>query len=454
MMAAIDTRPHSAQPETLVVGLGKTGLSCARFLARRGVPVAIVDSRESPPGLEDACIDLPGVPVFTGGFDEAVFAAAGRLVVSPGVPVSQPQVAAARQRGIEILGDIELFAREALAPVVAITGSNGKSTVTTLVGEMARRSGMKVAVGGNLGTPALDLLDSGAELYVLELSSFQLETTRSLRAEAAVVLNISPDHLDRYAGVEEYAAAKASVYRHCEYAIVNFDDPLVRSMSGGRQRTGFTLAEPRADDFGIREKQGRQWICRGAQTLMPAADVLMPGRHNLVNALAALALGTAVGLPFGAMVETLQTFPGLPHRTRFVAEMNAVRWYNDSKGTNPGASIAALEGFDRGDNSRTVLIAGGDCKGADFTDLADAAARYARAVVLMGRDAARIAGTLEDRVPLVRASDMADAVRKAAAAAQPGDRVLLSPACASFDMFRGFEHRGDVFEALVQELAG
>ena len=453
-MAAIDNRPHSAEPETLVVGLGKTGLSCARFLARRGVPVAIVDSRESPPGLEDARVDLPSVPVFTGGFDEAVFAAAGRLVVSPGVPVSQPQVAAARQRGVEILGDIELFAREAAAPVVAITGSNGKSTVTTLVGEMAKRAGMKVAVGGNLGTPALDLLDSGAELYVLELSSFQLETTRSLRAEAAVVLNISPDHLDRYAGVEEYAAAKASVYRGCEYAIVNFDDPLVRSMSGGRQRTGFTLAEPRADDFGIREKRGRQWICRGAQTLMPADDVLMPGRHNLVNALAALALGTAVGLPFGAMVETLQTFPGLPHRTRFVAEVNSVRWYNDSKGTNPGASIAALEGFDQGDNSRTVLIAGGDCKGADFADLADAAARYARAVILMGRDAERIAATLGDRVSLERASDMADAVRKAAAAAQPGDRVLLSPACASFDMFRGFEHRGEVFETLVQELSG
>jgi len=453
MMTAQDiTTTPGQEPATLVVGLGKTGLSCARYLARRGVAVAVVDSRAEPPGLEDLRRELPAVPVFTGGFDDEVFAAAERLVVSPGVAVTEPHVRAARDRGAEILGDIELFAREAAAPVVAVTGSNGKSTVTTLVGEMARLAGVEVAVGGNLGRPALDLLAPENELYVLELSSFQLETTWSLHAEAAVVLNISPDHMDRYESLDDYAGAKAKIFREAQTAVVNLDDPWVRSMPGGRQRVGFTLNEPRPGEFGVRRLDGRSWLCRGDTHLLAADELLIAGRHNQANALAALALGTAVGLPIGAMLEALRTFPGLPHRTRFVAESGGVRWYNDSKGTNVGACVAALEGFDAGDDSRTVLLAGGDCKGASFDDLVPAAARLARAVVLIGRDADQIAGVLEGRVPLVRATDMADAVKQAATLAQPGDRVLLSPACASFDMFRNYEHRGEVFESLVREL--
>ncbi len=452
MMTAHSFPADSRQPGTLVVGLGKTGLSCVRFFERKGIPVAVVDSRAQPPSLETVRRDLPQVPVFTGSFDDSVFAAADRLVVSPGVPVTEPHIAAAYQRGAEVLGDIELFVREAAAPVVAITGSNGKSTVTTLIGEMARQAGVRVAVGGNLGVPALDLLGPEVELYVLELSSFQLETTRSLHAEAAAVLNVSPDHLDRYPSLEAYAATKASILRGCQHAVVNYDDPLVRGMPGGLARTGFSLGAPSADGFGLLEdRQGKSWLCRGDNRLLPVDEVLVPGRHNLANALAALALGTAVGLPLEAMLHAIREFHGLPHRTRFVAELNSVRWYNDSKGTNPGASIAALMGLDRGDSSRTVLIAGGECKGASFSELAAAVERYARAVVLIGRDADQVAKALKGAVPISRAESMADAVEQAAEMAEAGDRVLLSPACASFDMFWGFEHRGDVFEALVRE---
>lgn len=454
-MAAQDTQQAAGrQPGTLVVGLGKTGLSCVRYLVRHGVSVAVVDSRPEPPYLCALRDELPDVTVVTGGFDPALFTAAERLVVSPGVATADPRIRAAADRGAEVIGDIELFAREATAPVVAITGSNGKSTVTTMVGEMARRAGVRVAVGGNLGEPALDLLSPEVELYVLELSSFQLETTRSLHAEAAVVLNVSSDHMDRYASLDDYARAKASVYLGAGTAVVNLDDPVVRSMPGGRQRSGFTLGPPRPGEFGVRELGARRWLCRGEQGLIAADELRIAGRHNLANALAAVALGTAVGLPLAAMLEVLRDFRGLAHRTRFVAEIGGVRWYNDSKGTNVGATVAALEGLDAGDESRTVLIAGGDCKGASFADLAAAAARCVRYAVLIGRDAGSIAAEFAGRVPLVHADDMADAVDKAAAAARPGDRVLLSPACASFDMFRNFEHRGEVFESLVQERAG
>jgi len=451
MTAADPMTISHRDPATLVVGLGKTGLSCARYLAHRGEAVAVVDSRAEPPALADLQRELPAVPVFTGGFDPEVFAAADRLVVSPGVAVAEPQVRAAAERGAEILGDIELFVRAATAPVVAVTGSNGKSTVTTLVGEMARLAGVKAAIGGNLGQPALDLLAPEVELYVVELSSFQLETTSSLHAEAAVVLNLSPDHMDRYAGVEDYAAAKGKIYRNAQTAVINLDDPWVRAMAGGRERVGFTLEEPRQDEFGLRTRNGQVWLCRGESRLLGVNELLIAGRHNQANALAALALGTAVGLPLSAMLEALRTFPGLAHRTRFVAELAEVRWYNDSKGTNEGACVAALEGLDAGDASRTVLIAGGDCKGASFTELATAAAQFARAVVLIGRDTPQLAAALQGQVTLEQAADMADAVAKAAALARPGDRVLLSPACASFDMFRNYAHRGEVFESLVRE---
>jgi UDP-N-acetylmuramoylalanine--D-glutamate ligase len=436
----------------LVVGLGKTGMSCARFLARRGAAVAVTDTRLEPPGLEAIRRELPDVALFLGGFDRSAFAAAELVVVSPGVSVEEPAIREARARGVPVLGDVELFARSAQAPVAAITGSNGKSTTTMLLGEMARIAGRRAAVGGNLGEPALDLLDPAIELYVLELSSFQLETTESLAPAVATVLNLSPDHMDRYPDLAAYAAAKARIFRSATVAVVNRDDPAVTAMPGGRERRGFTLGEPAAGDYGVRLRDGSPWLCRGDEPLIAAAAVAIPGSHNRANALAALAMGDALGLPPEAMREALRSFRGLRHRTELVAEIDGVRFYDDSKGTNVGATAAALEGFADGTPARTVLIAGGDGKGQDFTALGPLLARTARCVVLIGRDAPLIEAALDPATPRVHARDMAEAVRVAAGQASPGDRVLLSPACASFDMFRNYEHRGDVFAEAVRRL--
>jgi UDP-N-acetylmuramoylalanine--D-glutamate ligase len=444
--------PRPAAARVLVVGLGKTGTSVARFLVGRGVAVAVTDTRLAPPGLDALRRDLPDVALFLGGFDRTAFAAAELVVVSPGVSVQEPLIREARARGVPVVGDIELFAQEAAAPVAAITGSNGKSTTTTLLGEMARIAGRRVAVGGNLGEPALDLLDAAVELYVLELSSFQLETVESLAPAVATVLNISADHMDRYPDLYAYAAAKARIFAHAGVAVVNRDDPRVTAMPGGRWRRGFTLGEPQPGDFGIAARDGAPWICRGTEALMPVREIVIPGRHNLANALAALAMGDALGLPFPAMREALRCFRGLAHRTALVGEVRGVRFYDDSKGTNVGSTVAALEGFDDGGDGRTVLIAGGDGKGQDFAPLGAVIARRARCVVLIGRDAPLIESVLDPATVRAHARDMADAVRLALEAARPGDRVLLSPACASFDMFRNYEHRGDVFADAVRRL--
>lgn len=445
---------HEGSGKTLVVGLGKTGLSCARYLTRMGIPTAVIDSRRDPPGLEALRDECPDAALFLGGFDESVFLAADQLVVSPGVSVEEPQIQAALARGTPVIGDIELFAVAAQAPVVAITGSNGKSTVTTLVGEMAQQAGCEVRVGGNLGQPALDLLDPAAQLYVLELSSFQLETLESLVAEAAVVLNLAADHMDRHGDMANYAAIKSRIYRRARHRIFNRDDARVALMAGAPAAgdLGFGLgAPPGGEDFGLQTRDGRPWLMQGERPLLAADELRIAGRHNLLNALAALALGAAAGLPMGPMLEALRHFRGLPHRTQFVGEQGGVRWYNDSKGTNVGAAIAALEGF-ADDAGKTVLIAGGDCKGADFSELRPVVERTARAVVLIGRDAPLIEAALEGAAPVQRAGSLEEAVALAAERARPGDRVLLSPACASFDMFRNYEHRGESFVRLVEKL--
>ncbi len=432
--------------KTLIVGLGKTGLSCARFFAARGIPAAVIDSREDPPGLESLRSELPDTALFLGRFDPVVFEEAEQLVVSPGVSLKEPLIQQALARGIPVIGDVELFATQAPAPVVAITGSNGKSTVTSLLGEMAQQAGLRVKVGGNLGEPALDLLDEDAQLYVLELSSFQLETTRSLCPAAAVVLNLTPDHMDRYDDVGAYGAAKAVIYQGAHKRIFNLDDAAVMAMrQGGGDDLFFTLGEPETGCFGLRRYEGAVWICQGEQKLMPAADLPVPGSHNRANALAALALGSAIGLRMEGMLAALRRFHGLPHRTQFVAEHQGVRWYNDSKGTNVGACVAALEGLDSETEGKTVLIAGGECKGADFAPLVPVVACAVRAVVLIGRDAPSLERVLTGIVPLYHAEDMDEAVQAAAQQARPGDRVLLSPACASFDMFDNYEDRGRCF---------
>lgn len=434
----------------LVVGLGLTGISCVRHLAARGYDVAVVDTREQPPKLAELRREFPQVAVHTGGLPTALFNDPGLLVVSPGVSVKETGIARALERGADVAGDIELFAREATAPVIAVTGANGKSTVTALAGEMCRQAGLETAVGGNIGVPALSLLmDSEPDVYVLELSSFQLETTASLNARAATVLNITPDHMDRYRDIDEYAGAKARIFRGNGTMVLNTEDPLVMRMrQSGRRVVGFGLGRPlTAQDYGLDEIHGETWLVHGKQPLMPAREVPLAGRHNLANVLAAMALAEAVGVTPEAACVAVRAFKGLAHRTELVTEHRGVRWYDDSKGTNVGATVAALNGM----TAPVILIAGGDGKGQDFSDLKPACVRHARAVVLIGRDAPRIEAALGKAVPMQRAKDMHDAVRIAGELAQAGDVVLLSPACASFDMFRNYEHRAEVFRTAIRE---
>ena len=435
----------------LVVGLGRTGVSAARFLAARGWSVAVTDSRAEPPGLEALRAAVPDAAVFVGGFSETALSYADEVVLSPGVPLADPFVRAAAARGLPIAGDVELFARAADAPVIGITGSNGKSTVTTLVGQMAERAGRTVRVGGNLGIPALDLLDGAPpDLFVLELSSFQLECTRSLRAAAATVLNLSADHLDRYASLDEYAAAKARIYQGSDVAVLNRADPRVAVMPGGASRVTFGPDAPRdGSEWGVIGAGAQAQLACGGAAVLPVAELKLRGTHNAQNALAALALGEAVGLSREAMCEALREFTGLPHRTELVAEAGGVVWINDSKGTNVGATLAAVAGL----AGPLVLILGGDGKGQDFRPLAAALAGKVRAAVLIGRDADAIAGALGARIAQRRALTMEQAVEFAAELAQPGDTVLLSPACSSLDMFESFEHRGRAFAHAVRRIA-
>ncbi|WP_020560355.1 UDP-N-acetylmuramoyl-L-alanine--D-glutamate ligase [Thiofilum flexile] len=434
----------------LVVGLGQTGLSIAQYLASKGLNFKVADSRSDPPGKE--ALNQLGVTIQTqfGAFDPQFFADADCLVVSPGIAVSTPVIKACAERKADIIGDIELFIREAKAPIVAITGSNGKSSVTTLVGLMAERAGWNAYAGGNLGTPALDFLTQPIpDVYVMELSSFQLETTHSLKAKAATVLNVSEDHMDRYASYADYAAAKQVVYQGCEVAVINRDDALVLAMPTDGVRVSFGLDAPQhSHEYGIQTREGESYLAKGEQLLLPLAQMKLPGLHNAANALAALALGEALGLPLAPMLEALQSFTGLPHRTQWVRKLHGVTYYDDSKGTNVGATLAALAGMP----NQTVLIAGGQGKGADFSSLGEVLARKARALVLIGEDRFKIAKVAEGQCPYVFAESMTDAVQKAAQLAQEGDNVLLSPACASFDMFKNYGHRGDCFVQAVLEL--
>jgi len=437
---------------TLIVGLGKTGLSCVRYLSGQGREIAVADSRLQPPGLDELKAGWPDVPVYLGEFDEDLFAGFNELVVSPGISIAEPAIAGAAARGARIRGDIDLFADAADAPIIAITGSNGKTTVTTLVGEMARAAGRNVQVGGNIGTPALDLLDQGADLYVLELSSFQLETTEELGALAATVLNVSDDHMDRYPDKMAYFQAKQRIYRGCKNAIVNLDDALSTPMARDTLRFlcfGFNRVNP--ETFSTRDDDQGTWITWGLDNLLLASELQLMGRHNISNVMAAVALGHAAGLAMEPMLEVARSFRGLPHRCEFVRNLNGVDYINDSKGTNVGATVAAIESLVP-DSGKVILIAGGDGKGADFQPLAEPVAACCRALVLIGRDAGKISEAVGVSVPQYRATSLQEAVSLARQAAEPGDRVLLSPACASFDMFRDYNDRGEQFRALVEGL--
>lgn len=437
----------------IVVGLGKSGMSLVRFLAQRGVAFAVADTRENPPELATLRRDYPQVEVRCGELDVEFLCRADELYISPGLALATPALQQAAARGVKLSGDIELFARNAKAPIVAISGSNAKSTVTTLVGEMAAAAGKRVAVGGNLGTPALDLLNDDVELYVLELSSFQLETTDQLNAEVATVLNVSEDHMDRYSGLPAYHLAKHRIFRGARQVVVNRQDALSRPLMGeGLPCWTFGLNKPDFKAFGLREENGEKYLAFQFENLMPVRDLKIRGAHNQANALAALALGHAVGLPFDAMLSSLRTFTGLAHRCQWLRERDGVTWYDDSKATNVGAALAAIEGLGADIAGKLVLVAGGDGKGADFSALRAPVAAHCRAVVLLGRDAELLAKALGDEVPLIRVKTLDEAVQQCAELAREGDAVLLSPACASLDMFKNFEERGRLFAQAVEAL--
>jgi len=441
----------------LVLGLGDTGLSSLRWLAKRGARLRAADSRAAPPALGTLREEQPGVRVSLGAFDEALLADVDAVVASPGIALREPVLRAALARGIEVVGDVEIFAREVArrspgARLLGITGTNGKSTVTALAGAMGRAAGSETIVAGNIGLPVLDALDSPeaarAELYVLELSSYQLETTSSLALDAAAMLNLTQDHLDRYGSMADYARAKERIFLHAGRRIVNRDDEWSRPMGDARSFS-FGLSEPRnGEEWGLDATRTR--LLRGKDEIVELDDMALTGLHNAANAMAAHALGSAADLPPRALAQALREFAGLPHRVELVARAKGVSFYDDSKGTNVGASVAALEGF----RERVVLIAGGDGKGQDFAPLAPAVKAHARAVVLIGRDAPAIAAALADAdVPLANAISMQEAVEASYAFAHSGDAVLLSPACASFDMFRNYAHRGDVFAEAARAIA-
>ncbi len=443
---------------TVVVGLGKTGLSVIRRLHRLGAMLTVLDSRPNPPLLAELQRDFPTIPYHLGDFATATASEtlrhADRILLSPGIAPQTPPIAAAHAQGIPLWSDVELFARLHDAPVAAITGTNGKSTVTTLLGLMAQQAGLRVQVGGNLGTPALELLDASfdptaprTDLYVLELSSFQLETTHSLHPEVACVLNISADHLDRHRDLATYSAVKQRIFAGDGWQILNADDPIVSAMAiAGRPTRYFTVQPPRDGEWGILHDDTGAYLSFGGQRGLATAALRIRGQHNVANALAALAMGQALGLDQHAMFTALQAFKGLPHRMEWVAERDGIQWFNDSKGTNVGATLAAIRGLP----GKAVVILGGEGKDQDFRPLGPGLAARARAAILIGRDAALIEQALASYVPTVHTADLAQAVAHAAARAQPGDHVVLSPACASFDMFRNYEDRGTQFAEAVR----
>ena len=434
----------------------------ARWLAKRGASVRVADSRNAPPYAAQLQSELPAVELHVGAFRAESFAGVDLIAISPGVPLGEPLVRSAAERGIDVVGDIELFARirEEFPGnrVIAITGSNGKSTVTEMVGAMVRAAKVRTLVAGNIGLPILEAVtqvESGhrrrPEVFVLELSSFQLESTRSLNPDAAAVLNVSEDHLDRYSGMRDYADAKARIFLGDGIQVVNREDGWARGMIGpGRKVFTFGLDEPwNEGNWGLRDIEGELWLAEGRANLMKVSELKVAGQHNAANALAALALCRAIRLPYEPLLDALFKFEGLPHRVQKVAEVRGVAFYDDSKGTNVGATVAALMGM----TSRIVLIAGGEGKGQDFSALRDAVAKKAKGVVVIGRDGDKIAAAIEaSGVVIVHAASMHDAVRTGFSLAQPGDTVMLSPACASFDMFRNYEHRAEVFAEEVRAL--
>ena len=438
----------------VVAGLGISGVSAVNFLHEKGYRVAVTDSRAVPPGHDQIPAD---VQTSFGQFDQDLLLSAEEIIISPGLDPKLPEIQAAIVKGIPVISEIQVLRRATDKPIVAITGSNAKSTVTTLIGLMAENAGKKVAVGGNLGRPALDLTKDDPELYILELSSFQLETTSNLNAEVAVVLNLSEDHLDRHGDMMGYHTAKHRIFQGVKKVVHNRDDSLTRPLvPDATPMQSFGLNAPDMNQYGVlRETDGTMWLARGRERLLKSSDMYMQGTHNVANALACLALGEAIDLPLDSMLETLKTFKGLEHRCEFVKDVNGVRYYNDSKGTNIGATLAALDGLGAAievQQGQVAIILGGQGKGQDFTALRESLSKFAKVAVLIGEDRPVIEKAIEGTTTLLHAESLAEAVALCQQNTQPNDVVLLSPACASFDMFSGYPQRGHQFVALVNEL--
>lgn len=438
----------------VVAGLGISGVSAVNFLHENGYRVAVTDSREVPPGHDQ----IPAaVQTRFGKLDQDLLLQAEEIVISPGLDLKLPEIQAAIAKGIPVVSEIQILRRATDKPIVAITGSNAKSTVTTLIGLMAQDAGIKVAVGGNLGRPALDLTHDDPDVYILELSSFQLETTSSLNAEVAVVLNMSEDHLDRHGDMAGYHAAKHRIFQGVKKVVFNRDDSLTRPLVPDvTPMQSFGLNAPDLKQYGIlREDNGTIWLARGRERLLKSSEMYIQGTHNVANALACLALGEAIGLPLDTMLQTLKTFKGLEHRCEFVKEIAGVRYYNDSKGTNIGATLAALDGLGiaiQAQGGKVAIILGGQGKGQDFTALRQSLEKYAKLAVLIGEYRPVIEKAIEGTTVILHAETLQEAVALCQQHTQAQDVVLLSPACASFDMFTGYPQRGHRFVEYVNAL--
>ena len=438
----------------VVAGLGISGVAAVNFLYEKGYRVAVTDSRENPPGHDKIPADVQQI---FGHLDTELLLQAEEIIISPGLDPKIPEIQAAIAKNIPVVSEIQILRRATDKPIVAITGSNAKSTVTTLVGLMAKDAGIKVAVGGNLGRPALDLTKDDPDVYVLELSSFQLETTSNLSAEVAVVLNMSEDHLDRHGDMFGYHAAKHRIFQGVKKVVYNRDDSLTRPLvPDAIPMQSFGLNAPDMNQYGVlRDADGTIWLARGRERLLKSTDMYIQGTHNVANALACLALGEAIGLPLDKMLETLKTFKGLEHRCEFVRELNQVRYYNDSKGTNIGATLAAIDGLGAAievKGGKVAIILGGQGKGQDFTALRASVEKYAKFAVLIGQDRSIVEAAIQGTTELLHAKSLKEAVELCQKNTHENDVVLLSPACASFDMFSGYVQRGQQFVAIVNEL--
>ncbi len=439
----------------VVAGLGISGVAAVNFLHEHGYRVAVTDSRKTPPGHDQIPSD---VQTSFGQLDQELLLQAEEIVISPGLDPQLPEIQAAIAQGIAVVSEIQILRRFTDKPIMAITGSNAKSTVTTLIGLMAKDAGVKVAVGGNLGRPALDLTKDDPELYILELSSFQLETTSNLHAEVAVILNMSEDHLDRHGDMMGYHTAKHRIFQGVKKVVYNRDDSLTRPLvPDATPMQSFGLNAPDMNQYGIlKENDGTMWLARGRERILKSSEMYIQGTHNVANALACLALGEAIGLPLASMLETLKTFKGLEHRCEFVKDVQGVRYYNDSKGTNIGATLAAIDGLGAAiepQQGKVAIILGGQGKGQDFTALRDALSKYAKLAVLIGEDRAVIEQAIAGTTTLLHAASLQEAVELCQQHTQAHDVVLLSPACASFDMFKGYSERGHQFVECVNTLA-